>query len=669
MYSGLCIALAAAAAVAAFPFFLSSREINSKGIDGAARVAAGMSAEPTNHESIERFPGGDLIIYFGSQTGTAEAYAQIVAAEGLGHGFNTEVVDLEEFSAKVMLAKGKAVFIMATYGRGDATDNAHFFYNWVSNENGSLPDDYLNALSFCVFGLGNAQYEHYNFVGRTTDKNLNKIGGQRMHVYGEGDDNSYLEEDFEAWKEGLWKAMVVKFGGKVHADGVDKAAAISIPFSVKMISKDEAATICPTAESEAACSTRFHWHAVDAVAVANRELRANGGAFGSTRHIEIDLGGTGATYHTADNLAVLPLNDAVVVDRLCAQLSYDPESYFTLEHDASHKPVFPTPCTVRDALSRFMDIMSVPRRCLLEQLVPYIVDPAEWEIMHRLSSKEGREEYHRVVDEPGWTLAGLILERFSSLKIPLQHFLHIVPNLHPRYYTISSSSAVSPSRVHITVAVLEQEKSEGKVYHGVCSTFLSKLVRPSINGEMGRLSVHKMTGASGQESLCRIFVRASTFRLPVDPAIPIIMIGPGTGVAPMRALLQERVWQKSQGQKVGYNWLYFGCRRRDEDFIYRDELEAYEADGTLDRLRMAFSREKASKVYVQHLLRQDAAELWELFRERAYVYVCGATHMGTEVRSELARIVQDEGSISSEKAEEFLHSLRTDGRYVEELWS
>ncbi|CAM9203731.1 unnamed protein product, partial [Sphacelaria rigidula] len=301
--------------------------------------------------------------------------------------FRAEVVDLEDFDVDVMLKSGKAIFLMATYGRGNPTDNAHKFFDWARNHKGLLPDDYLSSLSYSVFGLGNTQYEHYNLAGRTTDKMLEALGANRVHVYGEGDDDADIEETFEDWKASLWEVLVKKFGGIVNVDGVEKAAATSIPFSLRILSAEAAAVTPPTCESQAACSTQFHWHAVDASVVVNRELRAAG--VGSTRHIEIDLAGSGETYRTADNLAVLPLNDRVLADRLCAHLGYDPASVFTLDYDDSHKPVFPTPCTVFDAFSRFMDIASVPRRTVLEQLVPYVVDPTESELMHQLSSHEG----------------------------------------------------------------------------------------------------------------------------------------------------------------------------------------------------------------------------------------------------------------------------------------
>ncbi|CAM9678735.1 unnamed protein product, partial [Hapterophycus canaliculatus] len=156
---------------------------------------------------LERWPGGAITIYFGSQTGTAECFAQIVAAEGVGHGFKTTVVDLEDFHEKELASVEKAVFIMATYGDGDPTDNANAFYNWVANKEGDLSSEHLKKLNYTVFGLGNTQYEHFNLAGRTIYQDLQKLGAQRMFEYGEGDDDDQLEEDFEAWKENMWTAL------------------------------------------------------------------------------------------------------------------------------------------------------------------------------------------------------------------------------------------------------------------------------------------------------------------------------------------------------------------------------------------------------------------------------------------------------------------------------
>lgn len=165
-------------------------------------------------------------------------------------------------------------------------------------------------------------------------------------------------------------------------------------------------------------------------------------------------------------------------------------------------------------------------------------------------------------------------------------------------------------------------------------------------------------------------MRASTFRLPKNPLTPIILIGPGTGIAPMRAFLHERAKQKEDGIEVGQSIMYFGCRRRDEDFIYKDELERFQESGVLSELHLAFSREQEKKVYVQHLLVQNGQATWDLIRDHdAYIYVCGATSMGNDVHKVLHEIIEKFSGQSADEALATLKKLQDDHRYIQELWA
>jgi NADPH-ferrihemoprotein reductase len=179
-------------------------------------------------------------------------------------------------------------------------------------------------------------------------------------------------------------------------------------------------------------------------------------------------------------------------------------------------------------------------------------------------------------------------------------------------------------------------------------------------------------------------VRSSGFALPKDPAAPVIMIGPGTGVAPFRAFLQQMAADRARAApggehtpggappaaaRSGATWLYFGCRREEEDYLYREELEAHLAEGTLTRLRLAFSRAQAAKVYVQHLLREDGAELWALLQRGGHVYICGGTLMGRDVVETLSAAVARHGALGAEGAAKYLKEMEAAGRLVKELWS
>merc|ERR1712146_100104 len=244
----------------------------------------------------------------------------------------------------------------------------------------------------------------------------------------------------------------------------------------------------------------------------------------------------------------------------------------------------------------------------------------------------------------------LITESFPSVKIPFEYFLHIIPPLQPRYYTISSSSLADPKTLSITVSLTKETTRIGKVHLGVASRYLC-------------------SDDSQKGFLYHGFVRPSTFRLPQDKNTPIIMVGPGTGIAPMRAFLQEiRHLRKSGDKKSGEVILFFGCKSRDQDYIYQQELESYVNDGTLTELHNAFSREQKEKVYVQTLLRKDniASHMWELLSRDAHVYVCGSLAMGHDVKATFTEIVKDMGKVNDAPA--FMKELEKNKRYIQELW-
>ncbi|KAL7692294.1 putative Flavoprotein-like superfamily [Plasmopara halstedii] len=641
----------------------------------AAEPAA--STIKSNVEESPNFPGGRVAILFGSQTGTAEGFADILKKEGRQAGFQTHAIDLENYDVAQKLPDEKLVIlIMATYGEGDPTDNAVNFHSFLKNKNASLGSKTLEGVHFTVFGLGNTQYEHYNAMGRSTDKLMEKYGATRVFHYGEGDDDSSLDEDFDDWKEGLWKALREQFiavsaneDENVHKSGLSP---IEYEYELVKIRRPESNTQGNKVKIKA--STKHFYTAKDAKIVVNRELRQSIET-GSTVHLELDLRGTGLTYETADNLAVLPENETRVVETVAKCLDFDLDQWVLLKpvtDDRDFEYPFPSPCTVKDILMRYLAINSAPRKGPLKQLAFFASDPVERLALTRLASKDGKDEYQKWILEDERSFVD-VLEHFCSVKVSVRDLLHIVPFLLPRYYTISSSSLVNPQRVHATVSVIENRKENNRVFRGVCSTYLSRLQpldmhsdekkkRNSRPGEQGAKKPREWPTA-------RIFMRASTFRLPINPLTPIVLIGPGTGIAPMRAFLQERMKQQEDGLHVGKSILYFGCRRRDEDFLYKDELEIFKERGVLSELHLAFSREQEEKIYVQHLLLQNGQATWELIRDQeAHIYVCGATTMGNDVNKVLHEIIVGYGGQNADEATATLKMLQDGHRYVQELW-
>jgi len=470
--------------------------------------------------------------------------------------------------------------------------------------------------------------------------------------FGYGDDDDDLEGDFETWKDNVFwptlKEMYMKDAEvPILNDDVDQLPECA--YEVEYLDKTAKPEMQPEQINNA---SKYYFSSYDCPVSVVRELRTKEDS-GSTVHVEIDISkAKGLEYSTADNLGVLPVNSPDVIESVADSLGYDLDATFAIraapDKEWQGSP-FPNPTTVRECLSRYCDLTGSPRRSDLKQLAAYAKDPIDKKALLRMASKEGKAEYKEKIVDAVFGLVD-ILRMCPSIEAPLEHFLMFCPRLVPRYYTISSSSSVHPKSVHLTVSVTEATKKDGSILKGVCSSHLAD-VKP--------------------KETVRVFNRESTFRLPQDTSRPILMVGPGTGVAPMRALLQERAFQRKKEKKqVGKSILYFGCKKRSMDYIYEDEMKSFQKDGTLSQLHLAFSREQQKKVYVQHLLAQNAKATWKLLdKEGVYVYVCGGTRMGQDVSEALQTICETEGGMNAGDAKDYIKNLAANGRYVQELWA
>lgn len=651
--------------------------------------AAPAAAAKARKESVDEdpaFPGGRVAILFGSQTGTAEGFADVLKKEGRKHGFAAHAIDLEEYDFETSLKDEKCViFVMATYGEGDPTDNAVPFIKWFKNKDGEISDNAFEGVGYTVFGLGNRQYEHYNAISRLVDKKMEGYGAKRVFNYGEGDDDASLDEDFDEWKETLWKELRRQFiigeadaHEDEHADEGGEGAP-ELEYECEEIRASYAAELVVQnagKDVRMKSSTKHFFTSTKTKVVVNRELRRST-VGGSTVHMEFDLRDTGVDYLTADNLAVLPENLPEHVERLAKRLGYDLDQWVSIapvSEDAKDELPFPSPCTIETILKCYLGINGAPRKGPLKQLSYFARDPAEKAKLLYLAGKEGKDEYQKWIldDERSYVD---VLSHFKSVQLSISALIQLVPFLAPRYYTISSSSLVNPQRVHITVSIITNKKDDGRVFHGVASTYLGELNPLSSHDDKKKKKRDSRPGEQGVKTprewpTARIFIRPSTFRLPQDPKTPVILIGPGTGIAPMRAFLHERAQQRANGVEVGDSFLYFGCRRRDEDFIYREELEHFQSEGVLTQLHLAFSREQAGKVYVQHLIAQNGDAVYDLIHNQdAHIYVCGATSMGNDVHKVLHQLIQQVGKQSDAQAAQTLKELQDNHRYIQELWA
>ena len=493
-------------------------------------------------------------------------------------------------------------------------------------------------------------------MGKIFNECLERAGGKRVIEMGLGDDDDDLEGDFENWKDNvMWKGLSKLYVSDASAIPHKDSGKDTLPtcqYVVEYASKTTAPETLPLDQVHG--SSRHYFTSYDCPVTEVRELRSPADP-GSTVHVEIDVSkAKGFSYQTADNLGVLPVNDDAVVQSVASSLGYDLDSVFSVKAAPGHEwhgAPFPMPITVRECLSRYCDLTSAPRRSELKLLAAYAQDPTDRKALLRMSSKEGKAEYREKIMEGHVGLVDL-LKLCPSIQIPLEHFVGFCPRLLPRYYTISSSSSVYPKSVHLTVAVTEYTRKDGSCFRGVCSSYLAGLdptKKPTV----------------------RVFCRESTFRLPKETSRPILMVGPGTGIAPMRALLQERAYQRTKlNESVGPNVLYFGCKNRTMDYLYEDELDDFRKQGDLNVFHVAFSREQKEKVYVQHLIAQNAADTWKLVNDQgASIFVCGGVKMGHDVTEALKGVCVEEGNLSPDDAKDYLNKLASDGRFVQELWA
>jgi len=361
----------------------------------------------------------------------------------------------------------------------------------------------------------------------------------------------------------------------------------------------------------------------------NRPLTAPG-SNKETCHFEISLAGSGLRYEPGDSLGVFPSNNPVLVDLVLHHLGFSGDEIVP-SADAASMPL-------REALTSSY-ILSEPSKQLLQAVSARDSSGAFLNDLLLPEEKSSLENFlwgRDVLD---------VLQEFHAAKFTPEEFVKTLRKLQPRLYSIASSQRTVGESVHLTIAIVRYNVEHSpRPREGVCSTFLADRVDHSVP----------------------VFVHtAKHFRMPENPDTAMIMVGPGTGIAPFRAFLQER---HATGAK-GHNWVFFGDQQAATDFLYRDEFESAQASGLLHKFHTAFSRDQAHKIYVQHRMLENGRELFDWLENGAYFYVCGdAKRMAKDVDSALHTIVETHGGKSPEAAREYIDALKKEKRYRKDVY-
>lgn len=545
-----------------------------------------------------------LTILYASQTGNAKGVAKQLEQSASAAGITVKLTNVSDYKAKSLKSETHVLIIASTNGEGEPPDDAIEFHEFLLGKKApKLPN-----LSYSVLALGDSSYEFFCQTGKDFDERLKALGAKQITPRVDCDVD--YDSDSESWTLSIVESL------KEELTQQETGLA-----SVTSLGQVDLAT----AGAESIYNKQ---NPLSAEFILSQKITGRDSAK-DVRHIEIDLGESGLTYQAGDALGVYFENDSALVAELISVLKLTGEEKVKIKIDGANQ-VF----TLTDALTTQLEITQTP---------PSFVEfwakiSGNKELAAIAADKNTAREYageHQIID----------VVKAAPTEIDPEFFIEALRKITPRLYSIASAQAEVEEEVHLTVGLVSYEK-DGKTRFGGASHYLAD-------------------GLEESQSV-RVFVEHNdNFRLPTDSNTPVIMIGPGTGVAPFRAFMQQREADEASGD----NWMFFGDQTFAQDFLYQVEWQNYLKSGLLTRMDVAFSRDQEEKVYVQDRLKEQASDVYAWLERGAHLYVCGdANRMAKDVHQTLIDIISEQGQLSSEDAEQYLKDLRSNKRYQKDVY-
>lgn len=542
-----------------------------------------------------------LTILYGSQTGNAKSVASDLAAKAKARGMEVKLVAMSDYKPNQLKNEKYLAIVVSTYGEGEPPEGAEKLHAFLSSKKAPK----LNDAKITVIGLGDSSYEFFCQTAKDFEERLSALGASVAF------ERALLDVDYDDEAAGWIDGAVEVFEPILKAANETAGPAAGIAPSLSLVPALE--------ESPYNKKNPFDAEISVVQKITGRDSDKD------VRHVEISLEGSGLHYSAGDSLGVYFLNDAEEIKRLLALLKLNAESKVKVGNE-----------------SKALDAALI-EDYELTQSYPAFVEKygAATNNETLIGLSEDKAVLRAYIEDR--QIIDIIHEH--PAKIDAQTLIDCLRKVQPRLYSIASSQEEVEDEVHLTVAVVDYEAHE-RSHLGGCS------------GHLGRRAT--------EGDHIRVYVEHNdNFRLPPSPETPVIMIGPGTGIAPFRAFLQDR----DNTGATGDNWLFFGNPHFTQDFLYQVELQSYLKTGLLQKLSVAFSRDQAEKIYVQERIVENGAEVYEWLERGAHLYICGdGSRMAKDVHEALKFVLIEHGKLSDDEADSYLERLRDDKRYQKDVY-
>ncbi|KAK9881165.1 hypothetical protein WA026_014513 [Henosepilachna vigintioctopunctata] len=588
-----------------------------------------------------------ISILFGSQTGNAQDLAERIWRESKKYYFKSSIKSLDNYDINSLLVDECIIFICSTTGQGDVPDNMKKFWKFILRKN--LDAGVLSHLKYAVLGLGDSSYVKFNFTAKKLFKRLQHLGGTPIIPLGLGDDQHDLGYDAvsDPWIDNLWKELLMLY---------------PLPHNIKPISNNT--SVCP------------RWKISSKLLDEDVDVRKSNSIYFSTRqpnqfdveviensritdssHFQevrlIKLKTTGQSYCPGDIVVLRPKNLSWQINEFQQVLSSNgvniPNdlilSVKEKDVDTPVPDIFKYNVTFGQLCEEYFDLMSVPRRYTFEILANITDSELEREKCREFTTAEGQNELFTYCNRPKRNIVEVLQDFPNATKnLTIDMLFEIFSPIKPREFSIASNFNWHKNEIHILLAVVKYKTKLLKERFGLCSNYLAGL---------------------NSGDIVTAWIRKGSFKFPIDD-VPIIMVGPGTGLAPFRNFIYECVHRDIASSKKLV--LLFGCRNEGKDFHCRDELQKLHSSNKLN-LICAFSRDQKEKVYVQDKIREHKMTVWSMLETKCMVFIAGnSKFMPQDVRKAFVDVCKECGSMNDNEAEQYIAKMEFENRYQTECW-